>query len=68
MRAESEVIYKALIKGFREGIPSCSGQATMAAVEKTYGILAEVGGRQLVGDTTTLAPGTFWPSFQLPAC
>jgi NitT/TauT family transport system substrate-binding protein len=68
MRAESEVIFKALIKGFREGIPTCSGQATMAAVEKTYGILAEVGGRQLVGDTTTLAPGTFWPSFQLPAC
>ncbi|KRB70701.1 ABC transporter substrate-binding protein [Noviherbaspirillum sp. Root189] len=68
MRAESEGIFKALVKGFREGIPACSDRQTMDAVSKTFQVLAEVGGKQLVGNSTQLTPGTFWPNFQLPEC
>jgi NitT/TauT family transport system substrate-binding protein len=68
MRAESDPIFLALRRGYREGIPTCSDPDTMASVAETFKVLADVGGKQLVGDSTTLTPGTFWPSYQLPAC
>jgi NitT/TauT family transport system substrate-binding protein len=68
MRAETDEIFRALRAGFREGIPTCSDRNTMTAVNATFKILADVGGKQLVGDSANLAPGTFWPGFQLPAC
>jgi NitT/TauT family transport system substrate-binding protein len=68
MRAENDVVFKALRRGFREGIPTCFDRDTMASVAATFKILAETGGKQLVGNSTNLAPGTFWSGFQLPGC
>lgn len=68
MRAENREIFIALRNGFREGIPGCTGSDTMQAVTDTFRILAEVGGRQLVGNATQLAPGTFWTGYRPPAC
>jgi NitT/TauT family transport system substrate-binding protein len=68
IRAENEVIFRALRAGFREGIPTCSDPDTMTAVGATFRILAEVGGKQLVGNSPSVVPGTFWSGFQLPEC
>lgn len=68
MRAENDAVFTALRNGFIKGIPTCSDQDTMNAVGKTFRILAELGGTQLVGRSTELSPGTFWPGFRLPAC
>lgn len=68
MRAENDAVFAALRTGFRKGIPTCSDQDTMTAVGATFRILAETGGTQLVGKSSQLASGTFWPGFRLPAC
>jgi NitT/TauT family transport system substrate-binding protein len=68
MRAENDAVFIALRNGFIKGIPTCSDQDTMSAVGKTYRILAEMGGTQLVGKSAELAPGTFWSGFRLPPC
>ena len=68
MRAENEVVFKALRDKFRAGIPTCSDQDTMAAVSATFKILADTGGERLVGKSKNLSSGTFWPGFALPAC
>jgi len=68
MRAENDAIFTALRAGFIKGIPTCSDQDTMSAVGKTFRILAEFGGTQLVGKSAELAPGTFWSGFRLPPC
>lgn len=71
MRAENDAVFAALRTGFIKGTPTCSDQDTMNAVGKTFRILAELGGTQLVGKAaglTELAPGTFWPGFRLPPC
>jgi NitT/TauT family transport system substrate-binding protein len=33
----------------------------MADTAKVYEILADLGGEKLVGESKTMAPGTFWP-------
>ena len=45
---------------YREGIIEHWGEAERADAAQVYGILAELGGKQLVGGATELAPGTFW--------
>lgn len=68
MRAENDAVFAALRNGFRKGIPTCSDQDTMTAVGKAFRILSEAGGTQLVGKSSELASGTFWPGFRLPTC
>lgn len=68
MRAENDAVFTALRSGFLKGIPTCSDQETMSAVGKTFRILAETGGTQLVGKSSELPAGTFWPGFRLPPC
>lgn len=68
MRAENDTVFAALRTGFRKGIVTCSDQDTMTAVGTTFRILAEVGGPQLVGKSSELTAGTFWPGFRLPSC
>lgn len=45
---------------YREGIPlrPLNGEITDATV--IYGVLAELGGKKLVGDAPEMAPGTYW--------
>ena len=50
----------ALREGYRAGIPESFAEAEIAAAQRVYELLAAEGGAELVGASTTLAPGTFW--------
>ena len=60
--------FLALKNGYRRGIPVCAEADYAANVAATFQILAQVGGEKLVGKSTSLAQGTFWPGFALPVC
>ncbi|MEZ5476400.1 MAG: hypothetical protein R3E95_02565 [Thiolinea sp.] len=68
MNADEDAIFMALRDAFRAGIPRCFGAEEIAASAQTFEILAAVGGRELVGDSTTLTEGTFWDGFQIEPC
>ncbi|MFY9326849.1 MAG: PhnD/SsuA/transferrin family substrate-binding protein [Georgfuchsia sp.] len=68
MRAENDAVFKMLRAKFRAGIPVCSDPDTMTAVAATFKILAATGGEKLIGKSTSLTNGTFWPGFALPRC
>jgi NitT/TauT family transport system substrate-binding protein len=59
-RAEDDATLAALRDGYRDGIPTAWGPAERNDAAKVYDILAQLGGRELVGDSPHLAPGTFW--------
>lgn len=61
MQAEDDATFKALRDGFRAGIPVHWGEAERADAAKLFDIMAELGGAELVGKSTVLQPGTFWP-------
>lgn len=46
---------------FREGIPSRAIADEIADAGTVYGILAELGGKKLVGDSAEMVEGTYWP-------
>ncbi len=70
MKVDDEASFIALRDGFRAGIPSAQLQpgwsageaadAAEAAAAEVFHILAQEGGRALVGEAQALAPGTFW--------
>jgi NitT/TauT family transport system substrate-binding protein len=59
-KAENDTTLFALRDSFRQGIPNAFGATEIAAAEQVFGILAELGGEKLIGNSKTLAPGTFW--------
>ena len=59
-RAKDEATFITFRKRFREGIPTSFGDADIAAAAELYAILANIGGKKLVGDSAVLAAGTFW--------
>jgi NitT/TauT family transport system substrate-binding protein len=59
-KAEDDATLKALRDGYRSGIPTAWGAAERDDAAKVYDILAQFGGRELVGDSPHLAAGTFW--------
>jgi NitT/TauT family transport system substrate-binding protein len=60
-KAEDDATFAALKRRFRAGIIERWGEPERADAAKVYGVLAELGGAELVGGATALAPGTFWP-------
>ena len=61
MRVPDDATWRALRDGFRAGVPDgLDAERARLAAERVFAILAEEGGRALVGRATTLAPGTFW--------
>ena len=60
-KAEDDATFEALKRRFRDGIIERWGEPERADAAEVYAILAELGGEQLVGGATELAPGTFWP-------
>jgi NitT/TauT family transport system substrate-binding protein len=59
-RAPSDAVLDALMTSWRAGIPERWGTPEREAAAKLYAVLARLGGEALVGDSPTLAPGTFW--------
>ncbi|SON55872.1 alkanesulfonate transporter substrate-binding subunit [Hartmannibacter diazotrophicus] len=51
----------ALRQRFREGIPERPLPEEVANARKIYQLMAELGGKKLVGSGTELAEGTYWP-------
>ncbi len=60
MHAKDDKIFKALVKGYRDGIPKSFGKKEKDASKKAFDILSKVGGSKLVGKSKTLQDGTFW--------
>jgi NitT/TauT family transport system substrate-binding protein len=58
-KAEDDATFEALKRRFRDGIIEHWGEAEQADAAELYGILAELGGEELVGGAVELAPGTF---------
>ena len=63
-KAENEETFLALRDSYRAGIPQSFGDEDVVAAEQLFSILAKYGGRDLVGGSTSLAPGTFWSGFR----
>ncbi len=63
-KAGSDEILIALRDSYRSGIPDSFNEEDVTAARQLYATLAKFGGRDLVGDSATLAPGTFWPGFR----
>lgn len=59
VRAEGAEL-ESLRERYREGIPRRSVRDEEEDAGKLYGILAEIGGEELVGTSPEMAPGTFW--------
>ena len=61
MQVEDDATFQRLRDRYREGIPQRWGDLERSEAAKLYAILAETGGRELVGEANTLDPATFWP-------
>ncbi|MDW7554075.1 MULTISPECIES: ABC transporter substrate-binding protein [Azospirillum] len=61
MTAEDEATWAALRDQFRAGIPNRWTEEEREAAAKLYGLMAKLGGRELVGTAMALPDGTFWP-------
>ena len=59
-RATDDATLAALRQGYREGVPRVFGQEQEESIRAAFRIVAEHGGRALVGRSTELAPGTLW--------
>ena len=59
-RAESDAVLAALRAGYRDGVPTTPVAAQRDAIAAAFAIVAKLGGRELVGRSTVLAPGTVW--------
>jgi NitT/TauT family transport system substrate-binding protein len=60
-RAEDDTTLEALKERYREGVVQSWGDQERQAAADLYAVLAQLGGEQLVGESPTLADGTFWP-------
>lgn len=59
-RAEDDATLLALRDGYRAGIPAVDDARAEIAARGVFGILAELGGAELVGTASALPAGTFW--------
>ncbi|MGI9336856.1 MAG: ABC transporter substrate-binding protein [Gammaproteobacteria bacterium] len=65
-KAEDAATLASLREAYRAGVPQVFGAAEREAAARAFEVLAREGGRELVGHSETLQPGTFWPGFELP--
>ncbi len=58
--AKDEATLISLRDGYRDGVPREFGPQQEQSIRAAFRIVAELGGRALVGRSTELAPGTVW--------
>ena len=58
--ANNMCMLKMIRDNFRKGIPSENHELMIKNMENAYKILADIGGKELVGKNKNLASGTFW--------
>ena len=61
--ADDATLFTQLRDDYRAGIVTRYQPDRMEAAEAAFALMAEFGGSELVGDTQTLAPGTFWQGY-----
>jgi NitT/TauT family transport system substrate-binding protein len=66
-KAENDEVFIALKKEYRARILDKFGPKEIKASKQVFAILAEQGGRNLVGKATSLAAGTFWQTAKINA-
>lgn len=59
-RAENDAVLASLRQGYRDGVPQTTAAMQGDAIAAAFAIVAKLGGRELVGRATQLAPGTVW--------
>lgn len=64
MKAKDDATFHALRDGYRRGIPLGWGPKEQKDAERLFDLLATLGGRKLVGRSSQLQEGTFWPGFE----
>jgi NitT/TauT family transport system substrate-binding protein len=64
IKAKNDETFFALRDAYRAGIPKSFRDADIAAAKALFKTLAEYGGRDLIGESPVLAPGTFWSGYR----
>jgi NitT/TauT family transport system substrate-binding protein len=65
--AANQAELERLREWYRHGIPQRWGEPERQAAEQLFGVLAAIGGPDLVGPSTSVPSGTFWPISWQPA-
>jgi len=60
---DDDALFTQLRDDYRAGIVSHYQPDQMDAAAQAFALMAEFGGSELVGETQTLAPGTFWQGY-----
>lgn len=63
-KAENDATLIALRDAYRAGIPASFNEHDINSARQLFTTLASYGGRELVGNSNTLAAGTFWHGFR----
>jgi NitT/TauT family transport system substrate-binding protein len=63
-RAKDDATLAALRDAYRAGMPKSFGPEDVAASRRIFETLVKYGGAKLVGESKTLAPGTFWSGYR----
>jgi NitT/TauT family transport system substrate-binding protein len=62
MKAVDDATFAALREGYRRGVPQHWGEGERADAARLFAIMVRLGGKDLVGRSNVLQPGTFWPA------